>query len=70
MGKKPELNPKSGFLRCDECSHVTEVTVVPFSALRHRTKLSCGCQDYAATAISKSEGIDALARQHVEGMAA
>jgi hypothetical protein len=33
-------------------------------------RLTCGCEDYGVVSISEGEGLDALARQHVEGRSA
>ncbi|MBX5130753.1 hypothetical protein HJB53_30145 [Rhizobium lentis] len=69
MSKKREALSYRSYLKCTECGHVTMVNTVPFSIVKPRRVLTCGC-DYNAVTITEEEGIDALARQHVEGRAA
>ncbi|OCP21962.1 MULTISPECIES: hypothetical protein [unclassified Ensifer] len=66
---KPNLKKVRAYLRCDECGHVTATSFGIISLVKPNRSLDCGCKKYRATAISETEGVDALARQHVEAAA-
>jgi hypothetical protein len=70
MPKKREAPTFRSYLKCTGCDHVTVVNTVPFSIVKPSRRLTCGCEDYGVVSISEGEGLDALARQHVEGRSA
>ncbi|QIG75719.1 hypothetical protein EVC20_148 [Rhizobium phage RHph_Y2_17_1] len=70
MPKKREAPTFRSYLKCTECGHVAVTNTVPFSIVKPSRRLACGCENYNVVSISEEEGIDALARQHVEGRAA
>jgi transcription elongation factor Elf1 len=70
MSKKREAPTFHSYLKCTGCNHVTVVNIVPFSVVKSGRRLVCSCEEYSAVSISEGEGLDALARQHVEGRSA
>ncbi|TDW20472.1 hypothetical protein EV128_125102 [Rhizobium azibense] len=69
--KKPpvQAQPVKHFLKCDECGHITEISVVPFSIVKPRRRLDCNCAEYAATFVPAAQAIDQFVRQQVEAAA-
>ena len=66
MSKRLKDGKVTGYLKCQECGHVTTTKTVPFSVVLPTRALDCGCDFHNAVAVRKEEALDALARQHVE----